>query len=202
MRGTKRKRNIFTLSESVDHWFGASESLGHSSEAEEGAIERSEVDPSLQGHCNANGEGSIQSRGTQGGPVSCPVTEGPHSWLGLRCDVLVPSDGTEPGAGQVQANPRGPVSSHVDRRTASEEGGRPLPVVGGDTGPGKAGNNYPSLAKEALTWLEASNSSTTAHRHLEGLDRTLGPRPKVLQPCRVGLQSRRETLPLRISGPY
>ena len=122
----------------------------------------SEVDPSLQSHCNANGEGSIQSRGTQGSPVSCPVTEGPHSWLGLRCGAPVPSDGTGPGAGQVQVNPRGPVSSHVDRGTASKAGGRHLPVEVGDPGPRQAGNNYPSLAKEALTWLGAGNSSTTA----------------------------------------
>ena len=162
MRGTKRKKNIFTLSEPVDHWFGAGESLGHPSEAEEGAIERCEVDPNLQGHCNANGEGSNQPRWTQGDPVSCPVTEGPHSWLGLRYDVPAPSDGTDSEAVQVHANSRGPINSHVDGGTASGEEERPLPVVGGDTGQGQAGNHYPSLAKEALTWLEASNSSATA----------------------------------------
>ena len=121
-----------------------------------------EVDPSLQGMCNANVEGSIQFGGTQGSPVICPVTEGPHSWLGLRCGAPLPLDGTGPGAGRVQANPRGPISSHVGKGTTSEENEGHLPVEAGDPGPRQAGTQYLSLANEALTWLEAGDSSTTA----------------------------------------
>ena len=80
----------------------------------------------------------------------------------VRSTNTVERNGTGPGADQVQANPRGPVSSHVDRGTATEAGGRPLPVGIGDTGPGQAGNNDPSLAKEVLTWLRAGNSSAMA----------------------------------------
>ena len=135
MRGIKRKRNTLTLPE---------------------------VDPSLQGLCNANVEGSVQFGGTRVSLVICPVTEGPPSWLGLRCGAPLPLDGTGPGAGRVQANPRGPVSSHVGRGIANEEGGGGLPVEAGDLWPRQAGIQYLSLAKEALTWLEARDSTTTA----------------------------------------
>ena len=135
MRGIKRKRNTCTLPE---------------------------VDPSIHGLGDANVEGSVQFGDTLVRPATGPVTEGPPSWLGLRCGAPVPLDETEPGASHVQANPRGPVSSHVGRGIASEEGGRGLPVEAGGPWPRQAGTQYLSLAKEALTWLEAGDSTTTA----------------------------------------
>ena len=53
MRGTKRKRDIFTLSESIDNWFVASESVEYPPESEEGAIARCGVNTIIQGHANA-----------------------------------------------------------------------------------------------------------------------------------------------------
>ena len=121
-----------------------------------------EVDPSLQGLCDANVEGSVQFGGTPVIPVICPVTEGPPKWLGLRCGTPLPLDGTGPGPSRVQANPKGPVNSHVGRGTASEESEGNLPVEAGDPWQRQAGTQYLSLAKEALTWLEAGDSTTTA----------------------------------------
>ena len=95
MRGTKRKRDIFTLSESVDNWFVASESVEYLPEAEEGVIRRCGVNQIIQGHVNAVGEGSNQTRLNRVGPVSCHVTEGSNRWLGLRHTTPAPVDGTE-----------------------------------------------------------------------------------------------------------
>lgn len=50
MRGTKRKRDIFTLSESVAHLFGAGEGVEHLPEEEEGAIGRWGLDQNLHDH--------------------------------------------------------------------------------------------------------------------------------------------------------
>ena len=88
-------------------------------------------------------------------PFSCPVTEGPRNWLGLRHAVPDQSDGTGSEASRVQVDFQGPVSSHVNGETTSNEGGRPMPVAGGDTVRGQAGNTSQSLAREALIWLEA-----------------------------------------------
>ena len=150
------------MSDPVDHWFVASENLGQPSATEEGEIERYEVDQNLQGHYNDTGEDPNQPRRTQGVPVSCPVTEGPRNWMGLKYAAPDRSDGTGSEASRVQVGSQGPVSSHVSGETTSNEGGRRRPVTGGDTVRGHAGNTSQSLAREALIWLEARSPLTPA----------------------------------------
>ena len=126
MRGTKRKRDIFTLSESVDNWFVASESVEHLPESDEGAIGRYGANQIVQGHANTVGEESNQPRLNLVSPVSGHITEGPNRWLGLRHTTPDQLDGTEPKSSQAQSNPPNPSSCHVAGKATGEEGVGPV----------------------------------------------------------------------------
>ena len=152
MRGTKRKRDIFTLAESVDNWFVASESAEDLPETEESEI--------IQGHATTVGEGSNRARPSQVGPVGCQVMEGSNRWLGLRHTIPAQLDGFEEGSSRVPANHPSPGSCHVARRTIGEGEGGLVPLGGGPVDQGGIGDAHTSLAKEAATWLEARTPST------------------------------------------
>ena len=80
---------------------------------------------------------------------------------------------------RVQANPPNPVSCHVAGGTAGKEGGGLVPLGGGYINQGHIGNDHPSLAKEATTWLEARNPSTRGPERAgpAPLTETRGPAP-------------------------
>ena len=75
MRGNKRKRDIFTMVESVDNWFIASEPPISLTNTEEGE--------GVQAHAKSIGEGSNGSSTIQLNPVSSYVSEEANWWLGL-----------------------------------------------------------------------------------------------------------------------
>ncbi len=84
MRGTKRKRDIFTVVESVDNWFVASEGVDSPTESNEGVIGRYGASQIAHGRTNLVGEESSQSVLSRVNPVSSHVIEGPNQWLGWR----------------------------------------------------------------------------------------------------------------------
>ena len=172
MRGTKRKRDIFTLSESVDNWLVASESVEHLPESNEGVIGRYGANQIVQGHANTVGEESNQPRLNLVSPVSGHVTEGPNRWLGLRHTTQDQLDGTEPESLQAPTNPPNPAGCHVVGQVIGEEGVGPVPLGVGYANQGNIGNDHLSLAREATNWLEARNPLT------RGPERT-GPIPLV-----------------------
>ena len=151
MRGTKRKRDIFTLAELVDNWFVASGSAVDLPEMEEGGI--------VQGHATTFGEGSNYPHTNQVKPVGCHVGEGANRWLGLRPTIPSQLDGSGRGGTGVLANQPSPGGCHVAKQDIDNGGG--LVLVGADTlGQGETSNAHTSLAKEAVTWLEARDTPT------------------------------------------
>ena len=160
MRGTKRKRDIFTVVESVDNWFVASEGVDSPTESNEGVIGRYGASQIAHGRTNLVGEESSQPGWSRITPVSSHVREGPNQWLGLRQSTSDQLDGTGPSSIQAQANPLNPISGYGGGPVTGEEGVSPVPSRGGYVHPGNLGNNQPSLASEATNWLEARNPST------------------------------------------
>ena len=167
MRGTKRKRDIFTVVKSVDNWFVASESVEPPPESNEGVIGRYGANQSVHDHANTVGEESNQPSLNRVIPVSSHVTEGPNQWLGLRHATLDQLDGTGPRSIQAQTNPPNPASYYVVGPVIGEEGVGPVPLGVGYAYQGNIGNDQLSLASEATNWLEARNPLT------RGTDRTV-----------------------------
>lgn len=93
MRGIKRKRDIFTLAESVDNWFVASKRVEDLPETEEGEI--------IHGHVVIVGEGSNWASPNRVDPVNRHVTDGANRWLGLRHTIPAQSDEFEGRSNQV-----------------------------------------------------------------------------------------------------
>ena len=151
MRGNKRKRDIFTLAESVDNWFVASGNAVGLPETEEGEI--------AQGHATTVREGSNYPYTNQVRPVGSHGEEGANRWLGLRPTIPPQLDGSGKGGTGELANQPNPGGCHVDRQATFKGGG--LGPVGVDAlSQGKPSSAYTSLAKEAVTWLEARNTLT------------------------------------------
>ena len=152
MRGTKRKRDIFTLAESVDNWFGASGSAEEPPETGEGEI--------LQEQVATFGEGSKPSLTSQAVPVGYPVKEGDNWWLGLRSTTPAQSDGPVEISNRLLPSYTGTRGCHVVGQLLVEGREGLVPVVVGSVTPCGPGTRPSSLAQGATTWLEAHNNVT------------------------------------------
>lgn len=152
MRGIKRKRDIFTLAESVDNWFAASRSPEDPPETEGGEI--------IQDHATTFGEGSKPSRTSQVVPVGYPVTEGANRWLGIRFTTPAQSNGSKERSSRVLSSHPSPGGCHVARQPIGEREGGLVPLADGPVGPGGTGSVHSSLAQEATTWLGAHSTLT------------------------------------------
>ncbi len=159
MRGTKRKRDIFTVVESVDNWFVASEGVDSPTESNEGVIGRYGASQIAHGRINLVGEESSQSVLNRVDPVNSHVIEGPNQWLGWRQSTSDQLDVTGPSSIRAQTNPLNPSSGHQGGLVTGAGVVSPVPSRGGYVHPRTLGNDQPSLALEATNWLEARNPS-------------------------------------------
>ena len=115
MRGNKRKRDIFTLAESVDNWFVANGNTVGLPETEEGEI--------AQGHAKSVGEGSNHPYTNQLNPDGSYEAEGANRWLGLRPTITPQLDGSGKGGTDELATQPSPGGCHVDQQTTFKGGG-------------------------------------------------------------------------------
>ena len=152
MRGTKRRRDIFTLAESIDNWFEASGSAEDSPETGEGEI--------LQDHATTFGEGFKPSRTSQVVPIGYPVKEGTNRWLGLRSTTPAQSNGLGEGSNRLLPSHTSPGGCHVARQPIGERERGQVLVAAGSVGLGGTGSAPSSLAQEASTWLGAHRTVT------------------------------------------
>ena len=199
MRGTKRKRDICTVSGSENNWVVASESGGSPPNPNEVVIGRSGTTRIVHGHADPAGEGSNQPHLNQVTPVSSHISEGPNRWLGLRPGATTHLDGTGLRPIQAQANHSSPASRQVVGQVTEEDGVGTIQLEDGYAQHGNLGASPLSLASEAANWLEARNPLTrsterTGPSPLAGID---GPLLRLVRsPLKSGV------LPPKTSGHY
>ena len=168
MRGIKKKRDLVTLAESIDHGSVASEEV-------EGIPETTGIGLSYS-HTVTVGASSSRVSPSQSGPANRHVTGMTHQWLGLSSTTPAQLDRLEGEANRLQANQPKPYSCQLSDKPnyEGEEGLINLPTGG-------TGNAHMSGAAGASGWLEARTNpagrSTRASQGESSEGRDLEPPP-------------------------